>query len=244
MMWLLWACTSQAPSDSLTVLAASSLTDAVTELGRAFEQGHPPAQVTPSFAGSHTLATQIRHGLQADVLASADEAHLASLHADQLVQPPRAFAGNTLVLALSDRIDPAVTLRTLTTVDTLVLGDPVAPVGRYTEVLLDAAQRRYGASWREQLEQRVASREPNARLVIAKVALGEADAAIAYATDATAVQHVNVVPLPELSPTAGYFHAELTTSTQPALARAWTAFVESEEGQQILRQHGFTAASP
>ncbi len=238
-LFLLAACGAAEPESTLTVLAASSLTEAFTELESAFERDHPGTDVRLSFAGSQALATQVRHGIAADVYASADAAHIEALAAEGLVQPPRTFAQNTLVIALAKGHAP-VTLHTLPTVQTLVLGGEQVPLGRYTTTLLDAAERGYGDIWRSELDKRVASREPNARLVVAKVALGEADAAIVYATDAAHTEGIQTVALPaEIRPTTAYLHARLRAAPSPELAQAWLDFVESEAGRKTLVHHGF-----
>lgn len=241
---LLLACAS-APSPAprtLTVLAASSLTEAFGDLEADFEAAHAGVDVVLSFAGSQALATQVRHGVRADVVASADAAHAEALAAEGLVSTPRAFAGNALVLALAAEA-PAVTLETLPEVGSLVLGAPEVPVGRYTDALLEAAAARYGAGWREAVEARVVSREGNVRLVLSKVALGEADAAVVYATDLAAGEGVRGVELPaELAPRSRYLHAALVDAPAPTLAAAWLALVESPQGQARLAAHGFLPA--
>ncbi len=55
----------------LTVFAASSLTDAFTEVGAAFDAANPDVTTTFNFAGSQSLRTQIEEGAPADVFASA-----------------------------------------------------------------------------------------------------------------------------------------------------------------------------
>ena len=53
------------------MLAAASLTESFTTLGRQFEAAHPGTKITFSFAAAPTLATQIIQGAPADVFASA-----------------------------------------------------------------------------------------------------------------------------------------------------------------------------
>lgn len=224
----------------LTVLAASSLTDVFGELERRFEAEHPEVDVVVAFGGTQALATQIRHGLRADVLASADEAHVTALAAEGLVEAPRPFAHNALVLAVADGAGD-VAWRDLPELERLVVGDADVPLGRYTSALLDDAGERYGAAWRAAVEARVVSREPHARAVSAKVALGEADAAIVYATDVP-VGH-RAIGWPD-GPVATYHHAALTEAPEPGLARAWTTFVASPDGRAALEAHGFGLPSP
>lgn len=237
---LLLACTPQAAHQAdtreITVLAASSLTDALHDAAVAFEAAHPGTTVTLSFAGSQALATQIRHGMDADVFASADAQHVLELADQGLVATPTAFAGNRLALAVSPTLPGPLTLETLPSAERVVVGGPHVPLGRYTDALLTAAAAEYGASWRDAVEQRIVSREPNARLVVAKVGLGEADAAVVYATDAA--PEVSLVPLPQgLSPAPVYLHAPLAPASP--LALQWIAFLESDAGQATLTAHGF-----
>lgn len=222
--------------DALVVLAASSLTEAFGDLELRFEEEHPGVDVVLSFAGSQTLATQVREGLAADVLASADPEHARELADQGLAEAPRPFATNRLVLATARDLD----LARLPEVERLVVGAPEVPVGRYTVALLDAATTRFGEPWRAEVERRIVSREPSVRQALAKVALGEADAAFVYATDAATLDGVRAVSLPaDLAPPTELVHARLTHAPRPELAAAWMAAVEGAEGRRALEARGF-----
>lgn len=241
LFWLALAGCEAPPT--LTVLAAASLGDAFADLERAFEAAHPGVDVVVSHAGSQALATQIRHGIRADVVASADLEHVATLAAEGLVATPRPFATNELVIAMPEGSQSALGLSELHTVHRLVLGDPEVPVGRYADALLDAAGEIHGQDWRAAVASRVVSREPNVRMVAAKVRLGEASAALVYATDVT--EGLRAVTLPSgLAPIPTYHHAVLTDAAVPELARAWVAFVESDDGRALLAAHGFKPTEP
>ena len=123
----------------------------------------------------------------------------------------------------------------------IVVGAPEVPIGAYTLRILDAASRTYGAGFRARVEARVASRELNVRQVLAKVRLGEADAAIVYRTDAAAAgSQVQVIPLPEgVNVVAEYPVAVLTRAKQPALAREFVDLLLSAPGQEKLARFGF-----
>ena len=83
---------------TLTVLAASSLTDAFGELEGTFEEQNPGADVSASFAGSSELLAQVQQGAPADVFASADEAKMDTALGEGLVTEPETFARNRLVV--------------------------------------------------------------------------------------------------------------------------------------------------
>ncbi|OWY62560.1 molybdate ABC transporter substrate-binding protein, partial [cyanobacterium TDX16] len=86
---------------TLTVFAASSLTEVFTELGERFEAEHEGATVRFSFGGSSDLATQIEQGAPADVFASANPAQMARVvDAGEVSGVAADFAANTLQIAV------------------------------------------------------------------------------------------------------------------------------------------------
>ncbi len=229
----------------LTVLAAASLTDVCSELELAFEAANPGVDVQVSVAGSQVLATQVRYGISADVFASANARHVEDLVAEALLDNGRVFAQNELVLAVSSTWEDSIDLEGLTGVSSLVLGTPESPIGSYTDQLLESAGQIYGSQWLGEVRARVVSREPNVRLAAAKVVLGEADAAVVYATDCVGEDSLRCVLLPaEIAPNVSYLHARLSRGPDPARAEAWMAFVESEAGSEVLMRSGFGVEPP
>src|SRR5690606_7522308 len=79
---------------TLTVLAASSLTEAFTAIGEDFEAAHPGTRVEFSFAGSAALAAQIAQGAPADLFASAAPAIMDTVVEAGHAQEPQTFARN------------------------------------------------------------------------------------------------------------------------------------------------------
>ena len=225
----------------LTVLAAASLTDGFGQLEAAFEAAHPGSEVLLSFAGSQVLSSQVRQGIRADVLASANLEHVASLRAEGLLEASTAFAANTLVLPLSEAWPADTDLSTLGAVERLVVGTPEVPVGQYTEALFVAAEARYGKDWREAVESRVVSRESNVRLALARLVMGEVDAAVVYRTDVEADSGLRFVALPpDFAPRAVYHHGRLVDAPNRDLAASWMEFVEGPEGRSVLDGLGFS----
>jgi molybdate transport system substrate-binding protein len=211
----------------LTVYAASSLTDLLQELD-------PDARY--NFAGSDELATQIREGAQADVYAAASPRYPDELHAEGLVEAPRVFATNRLVLVVPRRNPLGITA-----VEDLLEGDPKlvvaaegVPVGDYTREVL-------GRMGLTSLLDRVVSEEENVRGVLAKVALGEADAGFVYTTDAsTAGDDVIAVPIPASAQVdVRYPVAVVAESDQREEAERFVELLFSPEGRQALERAGF-----
>ena len=98
----------------------------------------------------------------------------------------------------------------------------------------------YGPDFVERVAANVVSEEEDVRDVLAKVALGEADAGIVYvSTPSAAGDQVQVVDIPdEVNVTATYPVAVLAAGDQ-ALGSAFVAYLLSEEGQAVLERYGF-----
>ena len=237
-----------APAKTLTVLAAASLSEAFSELGRRFEAQNPGVKVTFSFAGSQQLAQQLDQGAAADVFASASSKYMDAAVASRRVNPAevKVFAKNRLVVifpkdnpaglqALKDLAKPGLKLD---------LADKAVPVGQYALDFLDQAAKdaALGPAYKQQVLKNVVSYEDNVKAVLTKVALGEADAGIVYRTDITAeaAAKVGQLEIPDaLNTLAAYPLAVLSDSRQPALAAAFVALALSPAGQSVLAEYSF-----
>lgn len=162
-------------SGEVTVFAAASLRTAFDDIAELFEQQHPGVEVKPIvYDGSSTLVTQLQEGARADVLATADEQSMELVVDDGLASGPEIFATNTLVVVTpADNPGDVTSLGDLADVVT-VLCAPEVPCGKASATLLDAAG----------VTVKPASLEQNVTAVLRKVAAGEADAGLVYATDA------------------------------------------------------------
>ena len=240
------SCATAAASSaaSLTVFAASSLTDAFSELGRAFD-ARTGTKTTFEFAGSQTLRTQLENGAPADVYASANDAQYAPLVALGLLAAGQPFARNKLTV-IAPLASSAV--RTLTDLARpgikLVIADKAVPVGDYTRRMLSAVDKAgtYGRDFSARALRNVVSEEPNVRQVALKVQLGEADAGVVYASDVTPVLRplVRVIALPtRFNQLASYPIGVLKDSASPDAAQAFVQYTLSPEGQKILKKWGF-----
>lgn len=220
--------------ESLTVLAAASLSGTFAELEQAFHEQHPGVDVRLSFDSSATLAGQIVEGAPADVLATADEQTMESVVAAGATDGrPTSFASNRLVLVVPDdnpaRIHSVADLGA-EGVDYVVCV-PSAPCGHVAVAALDEAG----------IDAPAVSEEADVKAVLNKVLLGEADAGLVYATDALdageSVRTFEISSSP--ATTTRYFVAALRDAASPELARDWVELVLSKRGQQVLDDAGF-----
>lgn len=220
---------------ALRLFAASSLTEV-------FQQLEPKAQA--SFAGSDELAFQLEQGAKADVYASASPRYAERLYREELVERPRVFATNSLVLIVSKDNPANVTdLGSLMKSDVkLVLGAEGVPVGDYARKVLE---RFCGSILRPQPgkcpQARIVSEEQDVKGVVSKVALGEADAGLVYATDVKPVAgKVQAIEIGRLfQPTVRYEIAVLRRAKHRDAAEAFVALVTGPRGRAALRAHGF-----
>lgn len=226
------------------VSAASSLTEAFTDIAKDFEATYPGTKVTLNFASSAALATQITEGAPADVFASADRAQMDNVKAEQKAAPGAAFALNRLVIARPKGSTAVATYGDLAKPNVkLVLAADEVPVGAYAIQSLAAAEKSaaFGPGFQTNVMANVRSRETNVRAVLTKVQLGEADAAIVYSTDIATAPEVEPVAIPDAYNVTGeYFIATLVGGTNAKAAVAFVAFVRGAEGQALLSSRGFT----
>ncbi len=211
-----------------TVYAAASLTEV-------FPKVSPSSRY--QFAGSNQLALQISRGAPADVFASASPVYTQQLFRDGLVEKPRTFATNSLVLAVP-RSNPAK-IRTVFDLAKrpklkLVVAGQKVPVGLYTREVL----KRLGLL---RVLRKAVSQEPDVKGIVGKLALGEADAGFVYATDVRAASsRLIAIPLPKRSqPTVRYEVAVVKESGNREAALEFVADLLSTDGRRELKQAGF-----
>ena len=226
-------------AEQVTVFAAASLRDALTEAAALWEAktGH---SLRLSFAGSSALARQGQAGAPADLIWLANRDWMSHLEAQGLLQSGTQvpLVGNRLVLigpaeARSLSLGPEVTARLAEERLAMALVNAV-PAGIYGK----AALEHYGL-W-QNLAPKVAQAD-NVRAALALVALGEAPLGIVYASDAEADPRVRILATfpPESHPAITYPAAIVADSTAPAASDLLT-FLQSPIAKEVFLRHGFT----
>ncbi len=233
-------CAAHAPTSedtTVTVFAAASLQEPFDEIGDRFETEHPGTRVEISYAGSSTLAEQIRQGAPADVLATADEATMATVVEAGLADAdPVPFATNTLMIAVPAGNPAGVTDLASLTEDglNLVLCAPAVPCGAAAAAVESAAGLTFAP----------VSEEQSVTDVLTKVSSGEADAGLVYATDIRrAGDAVDGIGFPEAEKAVNTYPLTTVKGSQHAeLGQDFVDLVLSEAGQSVLADHGFAGA--
>lgn len=227
------ACSDDADADTITVMAAASLGEVFGELAPVFE-ADTGVSVEVVTAGSSTLASQLREGAPADVVALADTATMQRVVDGGRVDDAgiEVFARNHLVLVVPAG-NPAG-IDGLDDLDDALLATcaPQVPCGALAAQL--AAEN--GVVLRPTTE------EPNVTSVRTKVLLGEVDAGLIYVTDVIDGVEVVAVPGAEAVVT-DYPIAVVDPREDPDdPARRFIELVTGPRGQGMLAAAGFLPA--
>ena len=234
---------------TLTILAASSLTDAFGQLGKTFEQQNPGTTVKTSLGASSDLLAQIQQGAPADVFASAAEEEMNTAVKDNLVAgKPVVFVKNReIIMVPKDNPANIKSLEDLSKPNIkLVLAAKDVPAADYAVEILDKANKVYGSNFKKDVLSNVVSREADVRAAVNRVVVGDADATFGYASDYTPDirDKVKVITIPpDLNIIATYPIATLKVAKEPVLAKKWVDLVTSSEGQEVLKKWGFEPAA-
>jgi molybdate transport system substrate-binding protein len=218
---------------TITVLAAASLTEAFTQIGKDFEAKHAGSTVTFSFGSSATLATQIVQGAPADVFAAASSVTMETATAAGVAETPTNFVSNTLRIAV-----PKGNPHTITGLEEfadeskrIALCAPQVPCGAAATHVFAIAK----------IVPKPDTLEQDVKAAVQKVASDEVDAALVYKTDVlAAADKVDGIEFAEAKKAINtYPIATLTKSKNPELAQAFVEYVLSSDGQAVLAEAGF-----
>lgn len=227
----------------VTLFAAASLGRMVEALERAYGQGAGVA-IESSTAASTALRVQIEQGAGADLFLSADTKNPDALRAEGLADGDVvAFARNGLTIIVPVGNPAAITsIADLGRpgVKVVAAGDAV-PISGYAAMAVARWAATAGAdpSFAAAYLRNVVSREDNVAAVVAKIALGEGDAAIVYATDAAAASVEAIALPPAVDVVATYAGVVPSTAREPAAGRALVSWLVGADGQAFLAGFGF-----
>lgn len=233
------ACGPRGSIRPVTVFAAASLTDALTEIAADHETAtRQPVRL--SFGASGSVARQVLAGAPADIVILAEARWMDRLQQAGLLAtggPTDLLRNRLVVIARADRAVGADPFRWLAETDErLAIGDPESvPAGRYARDWLTQA-----GVW-ESVRGRVVTAS-DVRAVRTFVERGEAGLGVAYVSDTVGATGLRIVGGPEAGrqPTIVYPMA-LTRSASPQAA-GFAARLRGPEARAVFVRHGFQTA--
>ena len=219
---------------TLTVSAASSLKKAFTAYGDKFSD----AKARFSFAGSDELAAQIQQGVKPDVYAAANTKLPDELYDKGLVEKPRVFAGNRLVLAVPASGAKVASLKDIEAKGVkLAIGAEDVPVGSYTHTVLD----KLPAAEKQAILGNVRTEEPDVSGIVGKLTAGAVDAGFVYISDVRGTDGaLKAIELPaDLQPAVSYGVAVVKGAKHPDQAKTFIDGLLAGDGADALKAAGF-----
>lgn len=236
--------TTQASPVTISVAAATSLTDALKEINALYTRDKPNVTITPNFASSGTLQTQIENGAPVDVFISAAATQMDNLQKkDLLLNDTRQnLLNNKLVLIVSTDSTLGLTSfndLTLDKVKKVAVGDPKSvPAGTYARQAFD----QLGITSQIQPKEVLGG---DVRQILTYVEGDNVDAGVVYSTDALTSGKVKVVASApaEINARIVYPVAVIKASKIPDEAEAYLNFLFSTQAKTVFEKYGFTVIS-
>ena len=228
----------------LTVLAAASMTDAMQEIGEAYQKEHPDISFIYQFDSSGTLQTQIEEGAVCDLFISAGQKQMDGL-GDLVKSDSRVdLLENTVVLVAPKGAENApASFEDLANVSSIALGNSDVPVGQYSREIFD------NLGITDEVNKMEINEGKNVTDVLASVSEGSNEVGIVYATDAASVaDSVEVIAeapeeslkTPVLYP-AGMVEDKEASDDDKAAAEAFLEYLQSDEALEVFEKYGFAA---
>lgn len=225
---------------TLTISAAVSLTDALEEIKEIYEKNHQ-VELTFNLGGSGTLAQQIEQGAPADLFISANQDWMDTLEEkDEIIGDTRVdVTGNKLVLITGESSDisyQSLDEIALDELDKVAIGNPESvPAGAYTEDTLKSI-----GIWDDLDEKAIFAKD--VRQVLTYVESGNADIGFVYESDARSSDEIEILATAEEDDHDPIIYpmAIVTDTAHEELTQEFADFLETDEAQEILENHGFT----
>jgi molybdate transport system substrate-binding protein len=214
-------------SESLLVLAASSLTGAFTEIEAAYEDAHPDVDVVLTSDSSSTLAGQVAEGGPGDVLATAAPENMDdAIESGNVTGEPLVFAENRGAIAVPTGAEAIVTPEDLE-------GDVLLAVCAEDVPCRLVADELFAALG---IDPELDTEEENVAAVVTKLEAGEVDAGVVYVTDDLASDAIEAIDLGDVVVSTDY---PIVAISDSAASRSFVEFVTGAEGRAILEAAGF-----
>jgi molybdate transport system substrate-binding protein len=239
---LITSCSSK-PADTieLTISAAASLTDALSEIQKIYEAHNRSVKLSFNFGSSGALQQQIEQGAPADLFVSAASKNMEALVDKQLIDinKQKNWLTNNLVVVIPLNGKAAISSLTdlsKAEVKHVAIGIPESvPAGTYAkEALMNAKQ------W--DLLQFKTVQGKDVRQVLQYVETGNADAGFVYKTDSLSSKKVKVAFSvdPKTYTPVEYPMGIVKATKHSKTAEEFYAYLQSKEALDVFVKYGFT----
>ena len=240
---LLGGCVANKPAQvELTVFAAASLTEAMTEIAELYSAEHPNVTIEFNFDSSGTLKTQIEEGAVCDLFLSAGQKQMNEL--DVVLGESRIDLLENQVTLCVPEGNPAnvagfddLAARLADGSVFLAMGNADVPVGQYTQKILtyyDLDEKTLAAAG-------VLTYGTNVKEVTTQIEEGAVDCGVIYSTDAFSAGLTMVdTATAEMCGQVIYPAAVLETSAYPKEAQEFLDYLRTDDAAAVFEAVGFT----
>lgn len=223
---------------TLLVSAAASLTDAMADIEKAYQEEHSNVSFNFNLGSSGSLQQQIEQGAPVDVFISAAKGKMDALDEKDLIvkETRKDVLKNTLVLVVAKDNENIKSFEDLEKAKTIAMGEPESvPVGKYATEALTSL------NLVDKLKDKMVYGK-DVRQVLAYVESGDAEAGLVYQTDANISDKVKVAAVADagLHSSLVYPVAVVKDSKNQEEAKAFVDFLSSDKAKAIFEKYGFT----
>ena len=227
--------------ESVTIMAASSLTVPVTEIAKVYSS-QAVIDINTVYENSSELLHKIKDGDPADIIITPSKKYIDEMQQEGLIDgnSVKIIAANSLdivaakEMTVEKQADVKDTLTKLHNKTLLVMGDPTTTaLGDTTREVLQKLKL-----WQDY--DRFMVRAPTASKTIDLIIKGQS-AGIVYATDAILYKDKinNLGHIPTSLHTPINYYAAVVVSDNMQRARAALKFLSSSDAKQIFQNNGF-----
>lgn len=230
---------SLAWADDVTLYAAASLNNALTEISTNYETAKK-VHIKTSFASSSTLAKQIEAGAPAEIFASADKKWMDYLDTRGLIDKSsrKDILGNTLVFispkdqVVKVKMDKKFKLAEAFTGKLCMAATEHVPAGIYGKQALQSM------TWWPSVESRVVGAE-DVRSALMFVERGECTLGIVYATDAGVSKNVVIDERFPANTHDPIIYPFALTPLASESAKSFFKYLQSDAAKVVFMRYGF-----
>lgn len=228
----------------MTVFIAANGAEPTKDLMKVFESLHSDVKIEMTTAGTQVLRAQLEHGAKADFFLSADLYHIQAMKEEGLVAEYVPVANNHEVIVVPKSNPGNVhSIQDLANRPIkLVIGTDSVPIGKYTRQIFKNVDEKLDPTFSSKVISRVVSFETDTKLVLQKVAMGEAQAGIVYRTDVNKsfVDKVDIVKIPsEYNVQATHYIAVPIEAPYRELGNEFLNLMLSPQGQAVFKSYSY-----